>query len=296
MRFTLFGVRVYLPIPLLATFPVMALFGIRDLFVPAFCLFAHELGHLAAAAWMKAPIGEMRVMPFGAQMTFLNEPDQAAELTVALAGPCASLLLSAVLGGLLYALGSAVVPALAGFLRRALHQSARIAALNLLPALPLDGGRILRAVLGRVCPRSAANKAALCAGLAAGAALLVFSLWEWPAIKSTWLFMGLFLLAGALREWKKPPLSAVADAMRHSDAVQRRSHMRLSTVAMPKDALAREALSALHGASLIAVMDGEMRLCGTLAEGDLLNGMVRLGADVRLGELLKRPAVLQKVL
>ena len=70
--------------------------------------------------------------------------------------------------------------------------------------------------------------------------------------------------------------------------------MRLSTVAMPKDALAREALSALHGASLIAVMDGEMRLCGTLAEGDLLNGMVRLGADVRLGELLKRPAVLQK--
>ena len=99
--------------------------------------------------------------------------------------------------------------------------------------------------------------------------------------------LGIFLAAGALREWKRPDLGAVADAMRRADALGRHDGMRMSTVAMPRDLRARDALSQLRGASLIAVMDDSMRLTGTLAEGDLLNGMVQKGSEVRLGELLQ---------
>lgn len=103
------------------------------------CIAVHESGHLAALRLAGAPVLGFRLSLRGAVIrTGLMSYGQ--EAVCAAAGPAASLLLGA---GLLRAVPEA------GLL------SLGLATVNLLPLYPLDGGRILAAVLLRTAPRQA---------------------------------------------------------------------------------------------------------------------------------------------
>ena len=109
----------------------------------------HELGHCVIARRLGLPVRSITVTLL-AGMTDIAEPPQTPgrEYAVAVAGPMVSLLLSAV--------GFACLPLLPDdtlIARVALGLAvinASIAVFNLLPGLPLDGGRVLRAVIWRV--------------------------------------------------------------------------------------------------------------------------------------------------
>jgi Zn-dependent protease len=109
----------------------------------------HEVGHCVVARTFGLPVRSITVT-FLAGLTDVAEPPQTPwrEFAVAAAGPMVSLLLAAVAAGAagqletdsllhLLALGTAVLNAL-------------VAGFNLLPGLPLDGGRVLRAALWRL--------------------------------------------------------------------------------------------------------------------------------------------------
>jgi Zn-dependent protease len=103
----------------------------------------HELGHALVARRLGVPVSSIELNLFGGAAKMTDLPRTAGhEIAIAAAGPAVSLVLAGAGFGLGVALGSELLLWLGG-------ANALIAGFNLIPALPMDGGRILRALLTR---------------------------------------------------------------------------------------------------------------------------------------------------
>ncbi|MFC2049198.1 site-2 protease family protein [Chlamydiota bacterium] len=129
-----------------ATYWFMGILGMLGLFV---CVVLHELGHAAVAKYYKLPISQITLFLFGGIAEIKKEPTSAkSEFLMAIAGPLVSFILAGFLylltrGGLLWG-WSVAVTGVTGYLALI---NLLLALFNLLPAFPLDGGRVLRAIL-----------------------------------------------------------------------------------------------------------------------------------------------------
>lgn len=151
--------------------------------VTALCLFGsvllHELGHSAVAQQYRIPIGQITLFVFGGVAHMQREPPKPkAEFLVAIAGPLVSFLLAGVLLGAGFVMEEQ--PDLSGFWVLALlvgTVNLQLGLFNLIPGFPLDGGRVLRAVLwawSGDLPR--ATRLAALVGIGFGVALVVTGL------------------------------------------------------------------------------------------------------------------------
>ncbi|MBB4210379.1 Zn-dependent protease [Rhodothalassium salexigens DSM 2132] len=128
-----------------ATYWSLGLLGMLGLMVS---LILHEMSHSVVARRYGLPVGRITLFIFGGVAELQNEPESAkSEFWVAIAGPIASLVLAGLFWGL-----AAPVEALAGAPAGALFAylglvNLILAIFNLIPAFPLDGGRVLRAAL-----------------------------------------------------------------------------------------------------------------------------------------------------
>lgn len=201
IRFQALGVRFSLPLltliaPLLAKELGME-WGLGGL---ALALSVHELAHLAAAKLMGVAIQEIRILPFGGSARMENPYRLPLRqlLPVAAAGPAANLMLAVCLAALAHwgtlradAAANLVQPNLILFL------------FNLMPALPLDGGRILFALLRHPLGEKKALNAGLWSGRILAFALLALTLYG-GLKRGVWnlsfLLSALFVLACARDE------------------------------------------------------------------------------------------------
>jgi Zn-dependent protease/CBS domain-containing protein len=165
-------------------------------------ILAHELGHALVAQREGMHIEGITLWLFGGVARFRGEfPSAGAELRIAIAGP----VVSAAIGGASIGLAQAGLPdALDGVVAWLGYINLLLLVFNLLPALPLDGGRILRGILWHArndfvwATRLAATTGQVFGGLmiVGGIALIVLV----GTFTGAWLaFVGWFLL-GAARE------------------------------------------------------------------------------------------------
>jgi Zn-dependent protease/predicted transcriptional regulator len=169
----------------------------------------HELSH----AWMGNRLGEkvsrITLFIFGGMAHLSGEPESPAiEFKVAGVGPLTSL----VLGAIFWAIHQSIPASPALTLWRAVFRylayiNAALALFNLLPGFPLDGGRLLRAILwwrtGNLT-RATAQAADWGQGIAFGLiALGAFEIFAGALIGGLWLiFIGLFLRSAALASYQ----------------------------------------------------------------------------------------------
>ena len=129
-----------------------AALGLSLAFTLAFfgCVLVHELAHALAAGALGVPTAEIKLFVFGGVARIVGEPaDAGGEALVAMAGPLASVTLAGLLG-----LAGSVVGGGAGDLLALLFVgNLVVAGFNLLPGLPLDGGRVARALVWRLTGR-----------------------------------------------------------------------------------------------------------------------------------------------
>jgi Zn-dependent protease/CBS domain-containing protein len=132
----------------------------------------HELAHSVVALGFGLPVRRILLYPLGGISEIDKEPQTPArEFLVSAAGPALSL----VLGGIGWALLQVVNHGISGSLVRFLmYANLIVGVFNLLPGLPLDGGRMLRAVIWKFTGKpNTATIAAAWAGRALAIALLV---------------------------------------------------------------------------------------------------------------------------
>lgn len=187
-------------------------------------LVAHELGHALQARREGMEIGDVTLWLFGGVASFKGEfPSAGAEFRIAVAGPLVSLAIGAALTalGLLVAFPASVdgVVTWLGYINLILL------AFNLLPALPLDGGRLARAALWRARGdfRSATRTAA---GLGRGfGQLMIFGgllLVLFAGFGGIWLsLVGFFLASAADQEDRAAQAQTVLGGLRVSDVMVR---------------------------------------------------------------------------
>ena len=180
---------------------LMALFATVAFFA---CLLLHELGHAVQARRDEVEIEGITLWIFGGVARFSGDlPSAAAELRIALAGPAVSLALGV---GLLALGGTLALPdAVDGVVYWLGSVNLVLLVFNMLPAFPLDGGRVARALLWmrkrdlEAATRSAVALSQSLARVLIGGGLAIVILGG--AIGGVWLaFIGWFVLNAAQAE------------------------------------------------------------------------------------------------
>ena len=219
----------------------------------------HELSHAVVAKRFGIPIGGITLFIFGGVAEMEAEPPNArSELLMAIAGP----IMSVAIGGLCWLAGAAGVgwptPVAAVIAYLALINFI-LAGFNMLPAFPLDGGRVFRAALwGHWRDFARATRLAGRVGTWAGAGLMVLGalfllLWGSVIGGIWWIVIGLFLRGAAQAELMRLKLSTVMAGHSVGDFMTR------DPVSVPPDASLRDLVSEYvyrHHFGAFPVIDG----------------------------------------
>jgi Zn-dependent protease/CBS domain-containing protein len=182
---------------LLTGHPERALSSIALILLVFGCVLLHELGHALTARRYGIRTRDIVLLPIGGVARLQRMPDQPAqEIVVALAGPAVNVVIAAALWVALGGLwgGEAIRPLGDGLLETLLTINLMMVGFNLIPAFPMDGGRVLRALLAFRLPYVRATRIAATVGQ--GIALLfgVIGFFYNPMLMFVALFV--FLAAG----------------------------------------------------------------------------------------------------
>jgi Zn-dependent protease len=157
-------------------------------------VFGHELSHALMGRAEGIEIEEIVLHPFGGLARLRNEPDSPrAEFRIAVAGPAASFLFAAIAFVLMLPAIKLGYETVGGVLLLVSAGNFLLAVFNLFPGYPLDGGRVMRAILwhrtGNI--RDATRMAGIC-GMLIAAILIIFGVYMVVAPNFRSYFMGLW--------------------------------------------------------------------------------------------------------
>ena len=193
----------------------------------------HECGHIFCAARLGYECKCIKLMPYGAAAVCdIDGIKWRDEVALALAGPAVNAAICVFVAALWW-----FFPATYAFTDTVMYASLAMLVVNLLPAYPLDGGRVAKCVLGHFLPERKAVAILRAVNVVVAAALI--ALFFISLYNVTFLFFALFLLCSAVE--KSPPAVRINFASR---AALRRG-MEIKTVLVSDDITVREALRLL---------------------------------------------------
>ena len=198
-------------------------------FITAVMLFVsvliHELAHSLVAQRFGIPVPRITLFLFGGVSQIAGEPPNAAtEFWIAVVGPVTSFALAALCWELEPLVASSQpLFALAEYLA---ILNLILALFNLIPGFPLDGGRVLRAILWRFSKNyHRATMAAVFTGRFFGFAMIFFGFWQMLTgafVNGIWIaFIGWFLESAAGSELHQETLKYLLGGHKVADAMQR---------------------------------------------------------------------------
>ncbi|WP_435348007.1 CBS domain-containing protein [Haloarchaeobius sp. HRN-SO-5] len=165
----------------------------------------HELGHSLVAMRYGYPIDSITLWIFGGIASLSEMPeDWKQEFQIAIAGPIVSIVLG-VVSYVAFAVTPAALPAARFVLGYLALMNVALAAFNLLPGFPMDGGRVLRALLARTRTYARATQIAAEVGKLFALLLGLFGL-----LNFQWLLIGIafFIYIGASTEAQQVVMKA----------------------------------------------------------------------------------------
>lgn len=251
----------------------------------------HEIAHAVVAHSYGLQIEEIELLPFGGIARIrdldLSTLNPQVEGTVALAGPAENLALAAV-AWILAGHGVWNV-SLAGLF---LQANLALAVFNLLPALPLDGGRLLRAYLARSISWRQATDITARLGQALGAVLICLGL---VLMRHGFLFintavLGAFLWATATAERRWAGLVFLRFLTRKKHGLQSGEVLKGEPLVVASDTELRYVLEKFITGRyhLICVLDKDHKIMAIISEDDLITGLLTGGPKLTLDELIQQ--------
>jgi Zn-dependent protease/CBS domain-containing protein len=249
------------------------------------CVVLHEFGHALTARHYGIPTKDITLLPIGGVSRFERMPsDPWQEFRVAVAGPLVNAGIAALLYVLLY-FESGVRPlrglSITGgpFLERILVANVLLAAFNLIPAFPMDGGRVLRALLATRMDYARATHAAAGVGQAIALLFGLVGLFFDPFL----VFIALFVWIGAAQEAHSVQFREVFSGVPIRTAMQ----TNFKTLAT-NDTLGDAVKLVLDGSQHdFPVIWGD-RVMGILTRANLLAGLSQYGPDQLVTSVMQR--------
>ena len=252
---------------------ILAIFG---------CVVLHELGHSLTARRYGIRTKNISLLPIGGIASLEKMPDDPRqEINVAIAGPAVNFVIALLLYLYLGFLGVQVTQdeiSLTGgpFLYRLMVVNMFIGCFNLLPAFPMDGGRILRAALALRMDHLQATRKAASVGQFIAVGMGFLGMMYNPFL----LFIALFVWFGASMESNAEQLKSILGHASVRHAMLNEFHS-LS----PEDNLAKAVELTLAGSQKDFPVGYHNRLDKVLHHTDLIKGLQEKGKYARISDL-----------
>lgn len=254
------------------------------------CVILHELGHAMAARYYGIKTDAITLLPIGGVATIEKIPEKPVqELVIALAGPMVNLIIAAILflpvrHELSTSLRNAMV-AINGenFIVNLFAVNLSLAAFNLLPAFPMDGGRVLRALLAFKLPRVKATRIAVYLAEALAVIFVVVGLSSNELVQTspTLLLIALFVFFGAQAELQSVTFRSVLGG-HHLSEVAMKKFGTLQFGQTLKDGVALLLDSPYHD----FVVMKDHKVVGTLTRSELLHSLAAKGENATVGHCM----------
>lgn len=202
--------------------PTAAMVNVAFILAIFACVVAHEFGHALMARRFGIRTPDITLLPIGGMARLEKIPeDPGQEIAVALAGPAVNLAIWGVIAlvlGVPTDFGSlqAIEDPSEGFLARLAAVNLFLVMFNMIPAFPMDGGRVLRAVLATRLDRVSATRVAARAGQTIA---FVFAFWGLSAGNPLLLLIAVFVFMAAAAESTDVALHATAHNVPARDAM-----------------------------------------------------------------------------
>jgi Zn-dependent protease len=251
------------------------------------CVVLHELGHAAMAKRFGVRTLEIVLYPIGGVARLQRMPSGRAEFLIAVAGPAVNVVIAAALLAALLALGTGgaemswTMSSLRDLVRTLFLANLMIFFFNLIPAFPMDGGRMLRAGLAILLGEQRATGIATLVGQGFAIAFALFGLLQQNLFL---VLIALFVFAGAAQESAFTRRRAVLVGRFARDAMI----TRFETLA-PQDPLSRAARLLIDANQQdFPVIDAWGRLAGVLSRADLLRALAGASGEEAVLDAMDR--------
>jgi Zn-dependent protease len=253
------------------------------------CVVLHELGHALTAQRFGIHTRDITLLPIGGVARLERMPDKPGqELLVAVAGPAVNVVIAAILFGFLAAtnglkpmqevavVGGSLVVQLAWL-------NVILVAFNILPAFPMDGGRMLRALLAMRLDYVRSTQIAASIGQAMAILFGFVGLFANPIL----LLIAIFVYLGAQAEAQQVQLRVALEGVPVSEAMLTRFRALGQTETL--DHAVEELLAGSQ--QDFPVLDGG-RVAGMLLRKDLVKALKERGRETTVGEIMRSGVVL----
>lgn len=266
--------------------PQAALYGIVFIVILFACVVMHEFGHIFAARQFGIKTPDITLLPIGGVASLERMPEEPIkEIIVALAGPAVNLVLAV----LLFALFSAQISierlqemqyAPADLISQVALANVVLFVFNLIPAFPMDGGRVLRALFAMTTSYHNATRMAAGVGQAIAIVFGVLGLLGNPFL----ILIALFIFLAASGEAHVVESRFLTQGYLARDAMITQFETLSSQDDL--DAAARKLLETTQ--QEFPIVDGQARLEGVLTREALIIGLQATGGKTRIANVMIR--------
>ena len=248
------------------------------------CVVLHEFGHALTAARYGIRTRDITLLPIGGLARLERMPDvPVQELWVALAGPAVNVVIAIVLFGWLQASGAwqsvdRIGVTTGAFAERVMLANVFLAAFNLLPAFPMDGGRALRALLATRMEYTRATQRAAMIGQGMAILFGFIGLQGNPML----IFIALFVWIGAGQEASVVQMKSALAGIPLRRAML--THFRTLT---PTSTLGDAVDFLLTGSQQDFPVVANGRIEGMLTRSDLVKALTRSGRTAPVADSMR---------
>ncbi len=263
--------------------PAEALAAVGFILALFACVVLHEFGHALTARRYGVRTRDITLLPMGGVARLERIPENPRqEFWVALAGPAVNVVIALMLFAVLVGVDSLQqifqVELVRGhFLARLMWVNLFLCGFNLLPAFPMDGGRVLRALLATRLGRRKATAVAANIGQAMAILLGIAGFFTNPFL----IFIAIFVYLGAQGEATYVETQSALAGLRVRDAMM----TRFRTLS-PRDSLGRAVVELLAGSQQDFPVVENGQAVGILRRNDLVKALATGSPDVAVGEAM----------
>jgi Zn-dependent protease len=244
----------------------------------------HELGHALAARRFGIKTRDITLLPIGGVARLERMPeDPRQEFLVAIAGPAVNVALAVLIGAWMVTVAHSQlmgeIPVVGGdFLRKLLWVNVGLAVFNMIPAFPMDGGRVLRALLAMRMDYSRATHIAASIGQMLALGFGFLGLFTNPFL----VFIALFVWMGAAGESSMVQLKSSLSGIPVSRAMIT-DYQTLDVADSLQTAVDHILAGFQHD---FPVLRGG-QVVGVLVREDLMKALAREGVGARVEEVMR---------
>lgn len=259
--------------------------GVGFLLLLFFSVVLHEYGHALVARRYGIQTRDITLLPIGGVARLERMPDKPIqELWVALAGPAVNVVIAALLFTYLFLTYTLVpfpgLPLTSGpFLERLMVVNLFLVGFNLLPAFPMDGGRVLRALLALRLEYVQATQIAASVGQGMAFLFGIIGLFGNPFL----LFIAFFVWIGAQQEASMVQIKSGLSGI----PVRQAMMTEFKTLAL-SDRLSKAVEYLLTTPQQDFPVEDNGRVVGVLTRADLLKALAEYDASLRVDAVMRR--------